>query len=122
MTSLSIFIFLFGSPRASRNREAVPLTRCKAIALLAYLALHDKWHRRERLTTLLWPDATPHRAFANLRQLLWLLNRDLREGWLLANQEMIRLNLQAGLWVDVRHFQHLLTQTDRDDTEMAIHS
>lgn len=50
----------------------------KGRALLAYLATEDRWHYREKLGELLWPDSPAPRA--NLRQALSVLRAVLEDG------------------------------------------
>jgi DNA-binding SARP family transcriptional activator len=55
-----------------------PLTPERALWLLAYLAVHDRWVSRDELTRLLWPDSDPETARGNLRQLVY---RTRKMGW-----------------------------------------
>jgi DNA-binding SARP family transcriptional activator len=49
-------LYLLGPPRIEREGVAIKLDRRKAIALLAYLAVTGRSHRRDSLVNLLWPD------------------------------------------------------------------
>jgi DNA-binding SARP family transcriptional activator/TolB-like protein/Tfp pilus assembly protein PilF len=64
-------ITVFGGIGISYNRSEVRLTRRKARALLAYLALSETGREtRERLAGLLWPETSEQNARASLRQVL----------------------------------------------------
>src|SRR3970040_2993412 len=71
-------LLLLGPPeaRVAAHRLAFP-TR-KTLALLAYLALAEGPQPREHLAALLWPEASPERSYASLRNTLGHLQRALR--------------------------------------------
>ena len=76
-TSPSLHLSLFGPPTLVRAGEAVALPSRRVVALLAYLALEEGTHARDRLALLLYPDATRERGRARLRNLLSILGREL---------------------------------------------
>ena len=47
-------LFLFGSPQLEIDNTPIELERRKAMALLAYLAVTQKSHRRDTLAALLF--------------------------------------------------------------------
>jgi ABC-type oligopeptide transport system substrate-binding subunit/DNA-binding SARP family transcriptional activator len=100
----SLKLLLLGPPRIEREGVPVDVTRRKAIALLAYLAVTGESQRRDTLATLLWPDADQSRARAALRRDLSVLNKALGEGWLVVDRETVNLNRTANVWLDVDHF------------------
>lgn len=63
---------------AADGRAIVFPAHEKGRALLAYLATEDRWHYREKLGELLWPDSPAPRA--NLRQALSVLRAVLEDG------------------------------------------
>ena len=63
-------LYLLGPPRVELNGESVHLSRRKTVALLAYLAVTGRSHRRESLATLLFPEYDQSRALAYLRRVL----------------------------------------------------
>jgi DNA-binding SARP family transcriptional activator len=89
--------------------ESIKISRRKAIALLVYLAVTGELHSRESLATLLWPDNTQSRAYANLRQAIWDINRSLGEDWLETSRDSVRITPSEDLWLDFSAFNELLT-------------
>ena len=69
--------FLLGAPRLEQQHQNINLSRRKAIAALAYLAVTRQPHSRDELATLLWPDQDQSGARANLRRDLSTLKRTL---------------------------------------------
>ena len=51
----------------------------KTLALLLYLAIETGLQPREHLATLLWPEASPERSYASLRNTLGHLQTALRQ-------------------------------------------
>lgn len=99
---------LFGVPMLQGNGRSHHLSRRKARALLAYLAVTGHPHSRETLTALLWPDADPGQGYADLSRILSNLRRVLGADFILADRQQVALNEQAALWVDVVQFRRLL--------------
>src|ERR671927_225158 len=57
------------------------LAQPKRVALLAYLAAaHRRFHRRDSLVALFWPELDQEHARAALRQALYSLRRPLGDG------------------------------------------
>jgi non-specific serine/threonine protein kinase len=107
---LGPFGLIRGSHSTTRFRQT------KEIVLLAYLALNpQKAHSRDRLIDLLWPDAEPQAARANLNNVLSGLRRQLEaEGIskgsvLLTDRHTVALNPQR-LTTDVADFDARLHQ------------
>ncbi len=88
----------------------------KVRALLAYLAVEaDRFHRREALAALFWPDHPPKLARQNLRQSLATLRRAIDDQnvsppFLLINGDTVQFNFSEHTWLDVAAFRtHLET-------------
>jgi DNA-binding SARP family transcriptional activator len=96
---------LLGPPIIERDGAPLSLDRQKAVALLAYLALTGRRHGREALAALLWPDLTPERAYAALRQALWALNQALGEGLIASDRTGVALEPAATIELDVAAFR-----------------
>jgi predicted ATPase/DNA-binding SARP family transcriptional activator len=127
-------LYLLGTPRLERDGQEIALSRRKALALLAYLAVTGHSHGRDTLATLLWPEYDQSRARASLRGALSSLKQALGEGWLEADRETVGLDASsfAGplsseaaredvgphpeaapgrlFWLDVAEFQDRLAQ------------
>jgi predicted ATPase/DNA-binding SARP family transcriptional activator len=101
-------LYLLGPPRLEVDGKPAHISRRKAVALLAYLAVTKQSHSRDSLATLLWPEYDQSRARTDLRRTLSVLNRTLGEEWIIADRETAGLNPDAGLWVDVDQFRQWL--------------
>ena len=83
----------------------------KALALLAYLALHDHPFQRDTLVqrdtlaALFWPELDQSRARAALRRTLAPLTKAIGHDALLATRDTLALNPDFHLWVDARAFE-----------------
>ena len=101
-----------------RELESV-LTQPKRIALLAYLAVASphRFHRRDILLGLFWPELDQDHARAALRQALLGLRQALGPVTLTGRgDEEVGLD-QAGVWCDARAFDERLSA---GDTERAL--
>jgi predicted ATPase/DNA-binding SARP family transcriptional activator len=105
-------IYLLGPPRIELDGTPVHIGRKKAVALLAYLAVTGRPHRRDTLATLLWPEFDHSGARAELRRVLSALKRALGEGWLVVDRSAVGLNPEADIGLDVAEFRHLLAERD----------
>ncbi len=107
-----VALYLLGSPRVEANGKELHISRRKALALLAYLAVEGGSHQRDALATLFWPDHDRSSARADLRRALSELNRALGEGWAIADRQTAEFNSNAEFTVDVDAFrQHLAAGT-----------
>lgn len=97
-------LFLFGAPRLEQGGAVVRFDSQKALALLAYLALTRRPHRRDALAALLWPDSIGERARGALRRTLVPLRRALERCGLETSRETVELR-SGPLWVDVLAFE-----------------
>jgi predicted ATPase/DNA-binding SARP family transcriptional activator len=114
MPSRLVLQFL-GIPQIHLDDKPAATDRRKAVALLAYLALNGIEHpqqkySREALSALFWPEYTQAKAFANLRRTLWEAHQAIGESWLIAERDSLRLNMDAGIKLDVARFLDLLSQ------------
>lgn len=128
MTSTPVTLRLFGSFALSVGQASVKLATRKAELLLAYLVLaHPRPVSRNRLLTVLWPEADEARARSNLSTTLWRIQKALaessvrvvsRRGWLSVDTD--------GLSADVMEFRELVERKSLDpsrrlaDLERAV--
>jgi len=101
-------LYLFGSPHLVHKGDLINVPRRKALALLAYLAVTGREHRREKLATLLWPDSDAALAYSYLRRDLAVLNRALGAGRLDVDRDVIGLAQSDDFWLDVTQFLALV--------------
>jgi DNA-binding SARP family transcriptional activator len=86
----------------------------KGRALLAYLALEtDRFHRREALAEMLWPNQPHPQGLANLRQCLHRLRHYLDDPGnsppvLFVTHHEINFNCNSDCWLDAAEFNRLL--------------
>ena len=110
------FLF-FGPPCFRVNGTAVKISRRKAVALAAYLAVTAKPHSREKLATMFWPESDPARSRASLRKALSLITKVLGKSWLDIDRETIGFVPQENLQVDVNRFLELTAMLPRSKGE-----
>lgn len=104
-----IQLFFFGTPRIEIDGKPATITRRKAVALLAFLALSDHVQSRATIAALLWPDLDEDGARNALRSTLPTLTQLTEFEWL----EIDRTNLSIKsefVWSDVQVFLQALIQ------------
>jgi DNA-binding SARP family transcriptional activator len=104
-----------GSPQFEVDNRPIEISRRKAVALLAYLAVTGQAHSREALAALLWPEASERRARAGLRSALWELNKTPVAAWLHVDGETIALPPADAVIIDAVRFRALLTTPEAHD-------
>jgi predicted ATPase/DNA-binding SARP family transcriptional activator len=78
---MSLKIYVLGQFKLQANDLVLELPARPAQSLLAYLALNaGVTNRREKLASLLWPEATEPNARGYLRQALWRIRKCLESG------------------------------------------
>jgi predicted ATPase/DNA-binding SARP family transcriptional activator len=107
--------YLLGAPRLQLDGEPVHISRRRAVALLAYLALTGRSHSRDALATLLWSEHDQSSALAGLRRTLSVLNTTLGDEWLAIDRETAGVNPEAEIWLDVRVFRGKLAACEGHD-------
>ena len=99
---------LFGSPTLTLDGQIIIVDRCKAVALLAYLALEPRPHRRDALATLFWPELSQAQARSGLRRVLNTLKNTIGLDWFQITRETVQIEKQGELDVDIWRFRELL--------------
>ena len=75
---MSLKIYLLGQFKLQNSDQLFELPSRPAQSLLAYLVLNaGVTHRREKLASLIWPDANETNARSYLRQALWRIGKSL---------------------------------------------
>src|SRR5690606_33217619 len=97
-------------PQSIVHDHIAHVSRRKALALLAYLAVMDKPVSRLELAVLLSPDHDQTRAYAELRRAWAALKEAGLDQLLIADRETLALAAQTELWIDVREFNRLAYQ------------
>ena len=113
-------LFLFGPPRIIGDGLRVEMGSRKAVALLSYLAVTQKAHRRESLANLLWPDHGRASAYSLLRRALYVLRKHLPDGTLAVSRETVTMDLDFDIRVDVNRFKKLLAESRAHDHDESI--
>ncbi len=119
---LPLRLLALGPPEVRLGDNLVTFPTRKTLALLIYLAIEAGAQPREHLGALLWPEASPERSYANLRNTLSHLQTALRQvsgqtrsSYLLVTNNSLGLNPDADIDFDLRTIEHayLLARTDR---------
>ena len=105
---------LLGAPSVTVGGADLVVDTRKAIALLAYLAVTGRAHRRDHLAGLLWPDHETDRARGALRRTLSTLRTGLGGSWVGADRETVWCSLDDAR-VDVREFRGLAAEPAAHD-------
>ena len=108
-------LYFLGAPRLELDGEVISLSHHKAVALLAYLGVTRQQHTRQALAALLWPDYNSARALGEVRRMIWVINKNLGQGWLKVDRQTVTLPPQPGLWLDIERFRELLAAAQPHD-------
>jgi DNA-binding SARP family transcriptional activator len=107
--ALPVQLLLLGPPEVRLAGKQLVFPTRKTLALLAYLSLSEGPQPREHLAALLWPEASPERSRASLRNTLGHLQISLRrasapaESALLAiTRTSLSLNPDAAIELDLQ--------------------
>ena len=74
-----LILRLLGTPEVSHAEQPLTFQTRKVLALLAYLAVEQGVHSRDKITALLWPESDEERGKASLRRALSYLRESLDE-------------------------------------------
>src|SRR6266480_7845268 len=74
-----LILRLLGTPEVSHAEQPLSFQTRKVLALLAYLAMEQGVHSRDKITALLWPESDEERSKASLRRALAYLRESLDE-------------------------------------------
>ncbi len=102
-------IITLGAPRIELGGRPVSFDTRKATALLIYLAVTDRPHRRETIAALLWPERDEEHARGALRRTLSVIRTGLGPDRLHADSDTLGLH-QNQLRVDVTELRRALAE------------
>lgn len=124
MATLSIAVI--GSFQATVNAQVVTSFQSNKVrALLAFLAVEPtRWHSRETLAGLLWPDYPNPSALTYLRNALSNLRQVIGDvqaqpHYLVITRGSIQLNPASDLWIDLRAFEELIGKTEDSQSQIT---
>ncbi len=127
-----VFICMLGSFRLLKQNTQLFNNSPKARLLLSALAMQPRQTiGREHLLDTLWPHTDPRTSGPQLRHMLFKLRRALGavlggEPPIVRDGDMYRINMHAGVGIDVSEFETLIALGDKaarshDDTRAAQH-
>ena len=112
---LPLRLFTLGPPEVRLGENLVTFPTRKTLALLIYLAIEAGMQPREHLAALLWPEASPERSYANLRNTLGHLQTALRQAsgqaqtpYLSVTHNSLGLNPDADIDLDLHTIEQRL--------------
>ena len=120
--ALHLQLFLLGPPEVRVGAKLLTFPTRKSLALLIYLALERGEQPREHLAALLWPESSPARSHASLRNTLGHLQSALRRAsgqpqtsFLYITHKALALNPDAKIHLDLHTVEHAyaLARADR---------
>src|SRR5947207_10251410 len=121
-----LILRLFGTPEVSHAEQPLTFQTRKVLALLAYLAVEQGVHSRDKITALLWPESDEERGKASLRRALSYLRESLDESshehsgnvplqppHVLIKHHTISFNLASDFEIDTQTLQTAFTLARR---------
>ena len=120
--ALQLHLYLLGPPEVRVGAKLLTFPTRKTLALLIYLALEGGEQPREHLAALLWPESSPARSHASLRNTLGHLQSALRRAsrqaqtsFLSVTHNALALNPDAHIHLDLHTVEraYALARADR---------
>jgi predicted ATPase/DNA-binding SARP family transcriptional activator len=99
---------LLGPPRVEWDGHEVVLSLRRGLALLAYISLTDRLHRREELCALLWPDVDERDARSRLRHTLHRTGELVGHSLFDAEGDAVGLANDIDVWLDTWRLERAL--------------
>ena len=118
----ALHISALGPPEVRLGEHLVTFPTRKTLALLFYLAIEVGLQPRDLLASMLWPESSPERSYANLRNTLGHLQKVLHQvrgqaqiTYLSITHNALGLNPDADIEFDLQMVEHAygLARTDR---------
>jgi predicted ATPase/DNA-binding SARP family transcriptional activator len=124
---MGLKIYLLGQFKLQWDDKTIELPSRPAQSLMAYLALNAGiTQRREKLASLLWPEATEKNARSYLRQSLWRIRKSLQENslesdeYFLVNEIEITFINQPKIWIDAGLILNRSTSLQSDELSKIV--
>ena len=124
---LPLHLSALGPPEVRLGENLVTFPTRKTLALLIYLAIESGAQPREHLAALFWPEASPERSHASLRNTLDHLQTTLRQvsgqaqtSYLSVTHNSLSLNLDADIDFDLQTVEHAYTQAHADRSSRML--
>lgn len=126
-----LHLFALGPPEVRLGNNLVTFPTRKTLALLIYLAIETGLQPREHLATLLWPESSPERSHASLRNTLGHLQTALRQAggqssltYLSVTHQSLGLNSDANIDFDLYTIEraYALARADRSSRTLPAGS
>jgi DNA-binding SARP family transcriptional activator len=124
---LPLQLYALGPPEVRLGENMVTFPTRKTLALLIYLAIESRPQPREYLATLLWPEASPDRSHASLRNTLDHLQTALRQAsgqtqnpYLSVTHTSLSLNPDANIDFDLKTVELAYTQARADRSSRML--
>ncbi|MBP8948163.1 MAG: AAA family ATPase [Candidatus Promineofilum sp.] len=111
-------LHLLGSPRLERDGQTLEPDTRKATALLAYLAVTGRFHTRDALAALLWPEMDDSHARAALRRTLSSLKSVVGHLPLYVTRDNLGLNKDE-VWCDATEFEAAIAEAAHHRHDVA---
>jgi DNA-binding SARP family transcriptional activator len=118
----TLHLHLLGPPEVRLGERLLTFPTRKTLALLIYLALEGGTQPREHLAALLWPESSPERSYASLRNTLGHLQTALRQAsgqaqtsYLSVTHQTLALSPNAAMDLDLHTVEraYVLARADR---------
>jgi DNA-binding SARP family transcriptional activator len=125
--TLTLHILALGPPEVRLGEYLVTFPTRKTLALLIYLAIEAGLQPREHLAALLWPEGSPERSHASLRNTLCHLQTALRRAsgesqtpYLSVTHNSLGLNPDADINFDLQTIEraYSLARSDRSSRSL----
>jgi len=122
-----LHILALGPPEVRLGEHLVTFPTRKTLALLIYLAIEAGLQPRDQLAVLLWPEASPERSHASLRNTLGHLHATLRQAsgetqapYLTVTHNSLGLNPNAEIDIDLQTVERAyeLARADRSNRKL----
>ena len=125
--TLPLHLFAFGPPEVHLGEHLVTFPTRKTLALLSYLAIEGGVQPREHLAALFWPESSPERSHASLRNTLGHLKMALRQAggqafppYLSVTHNSLGLNPDASIDFDLHTIERAYARARADRSSRTL--